>query len=74
MALFELRAKRIRAGLSPEQLGDQLGLHGRTIRNIEAGKPPSLNTAHTLAAWVGKDVLDMWPELAELPEPKESAA
>jgi DNA-binding XRE family transcriptional regulator len=72
MALFEIRAKRIRAGKSPEKLGEELGLNGKTIRNIEAGERPSLTTALKLAEWVGKDVLDVFPEL--IPDVQASAS
>lgn len=63
MTCFEIRAKRIRAGLSPEKLGEELGLDGKTVRNIESGRKPSLGTAHAFAKWLEKDVLDVFPEL-----------
>lgn len=74
MTLFEIRAKRIRAGQSPEDLGAELGLNGKTVRNIEAGLKPSLSTAHKFAEWLEKDVLDVFPELAENHRKAEEAA
>lgn len=73
-ALFELRARRIRANLSPEQLGEKVGVDGSTIRNIEAGKGIRLSTAHKLAAFWKVDVLDLFPELAEPPSKSGKAA
>lgn len=66
IALFELRASRIRQGLSPEQLGEKVGLDGKTIRRVEAGGVPTPSTARKLAEYFHKDPLDIWPELAEV--------
>lgn len=74
MILSEIREKRIRAGLSPERLGAQLKLDGKTVRNIEGGNRPSLTTALIFADWLDKDVLDVFPELAEERQPKNRAA
>lgn len=60
--------------MSPEQLGAEVGVDGGTIRNIEAGKPVRLATAHKLAAYWQMDVLELFPELGEPPSKSGKAA
>ena len=56
--LKELRHNR---GLSPEQLGNRIGISGRTIRRIEEGKRPTVRTMFLLAQEFNCEVVDLWP-------------
>ena len=57
-----VRRLRIESGLSPEQLGDIVGLAGQTIRRIEEkGTIPIPNTAFRIAAYFGLRPTDIWP-------------
>lgn len=52
-----LARARSMVGRSPEQVGDQTGVHGRTIRRLEDGEStrPRRTTLQTLAAFYGLD-------------------
>lgn len=57
----KLRSRRLNQGLSPEQLGDRLGISGRTIRRVEAGQMvPTPRTMFALAEWAEQEVVDLW--------------
>lgn len=62
---MQLRILRLNAGLSPEQLGEQVGVSGDTIRRLETGGRPSARTAKLIADYFGKQATEMWPELVE---------
>lgn len=68
MAAFNLRVMRMNQGLSPEALGDKIGVSGGTIRRLERGLNPTPMVAHKVASYLGKEVSDLWPELVQLPE------
>jgi DNA-binding XRE family transcriptional regulator len=54
---------RLNAGLSPEQLGHQVGISGDTIRRIEAGigpRHPHPRTMFLLAEAFELGVTDIW--------------
>jgi DNA-binding XRE family transcriptional regulator len=57
------KIKRLRRsqGLSPEELGYEINVSGRTIRRIEdEGLVPLVRTMFALAQWAGEDVNDLW--------------
>lgn len=57
----KLRRQRLRAGLSPEDLGADIGVSGRTIRRIEdTGMVPTARTMFAIAKWAGEDVVQLW--------------
>lgn len=56
-----LKALRVNRGMSPEQLGQRVGVSGMTIRRIEAGKPPTVRTMFLLAQEFDREVTDLWP-------------
>ena len=63
-----LRALRLNVGLSPEQLGAQVGVSGDTIRRIEAGigpRCPHPRTMFLIAQAFETSVTDIW--LPEVP-------
>ncbi len=64
LTAFELRMMRINSGLSPEELGQEIGISGRTIRRLEQGTKPTLSTAKKVSDHFGQKVTAMWPELA----------
>lgn len=55
-----LRHARINRGLSPEQLGERIGISGRTIRRIEDGAMPTVRTMFALAGFMEEEVSDLW--------------
>jgi transcriptional regulator with XRE-family HTH domain len=57
-AVKELRVNR---GLSPEQLGERVGVSGRTIRRVEEGNRPTVRTMFLIALQFDYDVVDLWP-------------
>ena len=56
-----LRTLRINRGLSPEQLGNRVGVSGRTIRRVEDGAHPTVRTMFLLAQEFELEVSDLWP-------------
>lgn len=56
----KLRDKRINAGLSPEMLGNRIGVSGRTIRRVEDGMVPTVRTMFALAEWAEEEVVSLW--------------
>lgn len=65
-----IRSHSLNAGLSPEQLGQQLGLSGDTIRRIERGvgpRCPHPRTMFLLAEAFDVSVTDIWTPEAFLP-------
>lgn len=57
-----LRELRINKGLSPEQLGNRVGVSGRTIRRVEAGgMQPTVRTMFLIAQAFDAEVVDLWP-------------
>jgi transcriptional regulator with XRE-family HTH domain len=52
---------RVNKGLSPEALGNRVGVSGRTIRRIEEGKRPTVRTMFLLAQEFECEVVDLWP-------------
>lgn len=59
-----LRERRIRAGLTQEQLAVYAGVTARTIQHIEAdnGRRPYRGTLLLIANTLGCDVADLEPE------------
>jgi transcriptional regulator with XRE-family HTH domain len=57
----KLQSKRVNKGLSPEALGNRVGVSGRTIRRIEEGKRPTVRTMFLLAQEFECEVVDLWP-------------
>lgn len=51
---------RINRGLSPEQLGQRVGVSGRTIRRIEEGAIPTVRTMFLIAQEFDLEVTDLW--------------
>jgi transcriptional regulator with XRE-family HTH domain len=64
-----IRDLRLNVGLSPEQLGDQVGVSGDTIRRIERGigpRCPHPRTMFLLAEAFELGVTDIWTPEASL--------
>lgn len=58
MKLAELRFNQ---GLSPEQLGEAVGVAGQTVRRVEAGARPTPAIAKKLADHFEVQPSDIWP-------------
>lgn len=56
-----LKVLRLNKGLSPEQLGQRVGVSGMTIRRIEGGKHPTARTMFLIAQEFDQEVIDLWP-------------
>jgi transcriptional regulator with XRE-family HTH domain len=57
-----LQRLRIERGLSPEALGNSVGVSGRTIRRIEEGRgKPTVRTMFLIAQAFDVEVLELWP-------------
>lgn len=56
----EVRDLRLNRGLTPEALGDKIGVSGRTVRRIEAGARPTVRTMFALANEFEMNVTDLW--------------
>lgn len=65
MADLSLAELRFNSGLTPEQLGEQVGISGRTIRRLEDGTKPTAATAKKLADHFDLKPSDLWPIDAE---------
>jgi transcriptional regulator with XRE-family HTH domain len=62
MAGADIRQLRIQRGLSPEQLGQRVGVSGRTIRRVEEGRSrPTVRTMFLIALEFDCEVVDLWP-------------
>lgn len=57
----KLKALRVNAGMSPNDLAYRCGVTGKTIRMVEAGFIPSPRTQYAIAATFGLLPLDLWP-------------
>jgi transcriptional regulator with XRE-family HTH domain len=58
----QLRELRTNAGLSPERLGNRVGVSGMTIRRLERGQcKPTVRTMFLLAEAFDMQPTDMWP-------------
>lgn len=57
----KLREMRLNEGHTPESLGHEIGVSGRTIRRIEDGHRPTVRTMFLLANHFGLQVTDLWP-------------
>lgn len=55
-----IRKLRLNKGYSPEALGYEIGVSGRTIRRVEDGMVPTVNTMFALAKWADLEVVDLW--------------
>lgn len=55
-----IRTLRVNRGLSPEQLGNQIGVSGRTIRRVEDGATPTVRTMFLIAQEFDLEVTDLW--------------
>lgn len=55
-----LRELRVNRGLSPEALGNRVGVSGRTIRRIEDGATPTVRSMFLIAAEFDLEVTDLW--------------
>lgn len=51
---------RLNEGHTPETLGYEIGVSGRTIRRIEDGHRPTVRTMFALAEWAELEVVDLW--------------
>lgn len=59
---LQLQRYRVNAGLTPEDLGEKVGLSGMTIRRVEQGiGSPTVRTRFRLARELGVEVTDIWP-------------
>ena len=56
-----LRELRVNRGLSPEQLGEIVGVSGRTVRRIEGGNRPTPAIALKIAQHFEVEPTDLWP-------------
>ena len=54
----EMRRDR---GMSPEMLGNRVGVSGRTIRRIEEGKGATVRTMFLIAQEFDLKVHELWP-------------
>lgn len=56
-----LKVLRMNSGMSPEQLGQRVGVSGMTIRRIEQGKLPTVRTMFLIAQEFDEEVTSLWP-------------
>jgi ribosome-binding protein aMBF1 (putative translation factor) len=56
-----IRRERMNRGLSPEQLGYEAKVSGRTVRRIEDGARPTVRVMFQLAKVLDCKVVDLWP-------------
>lgn len=64
----KVREARKAIGLTLIEVGREIGVVPGTLSQVERGVDPTLTTARKIAAFFGKTVEELWPELAE---PKE---
>lgn len=57
----QLQALRINAGLSPNDLGREVGVSGKTVRMAEAGFIPGPRIQFLLATYFEQQPTDLWP-------------
>lgn len=55
-----LRRLRVDEGLTPEELGEKVGVSGRTIRRVEDGAAPTVRVAHAIATHFGTKTSEFW--------------
>jgi transcriptional regulator with XRE-family HTH domain len=55
-----VREMRMNRGLSPELLGAEINVSGRTIRRIEDGARPTVRVMFALASEFDVEVADLW--------------
>lgn len=75
--MTRLEQMRIDHGLTAEELGAKAGVHGGTIRRIEAGKRATPGTLHKLAlalVALGNDGVRASELQRPIPEPNERTA
>jgi len=53
----------LRTGLSPEQLGPQIGVSGYTLRRVMDGAPCQFRTKAAIAQALGEDPEVLWPPI-----------
>ncbi len=58
--MSELARLRFNQGLTPEQLGEKIGISGQTIRRIEAGAHPRPRTAKKIADYFEREPSDLF--------------
>lgn len=58
---LKLRALRVNAGMTPNDLAYKAGLSGKTIRLVEAGFIPGPRVQYKIAAVFELVPLDLWP-------------
>jgi DNA-binding XRE family transcriptional regulator len=73
VAAVSLAQRRFNAGLTPEELGEEAGVSGRTVRRLEDGTTPTVATAKKLADFFKVQPSDIWP-IDEAPTPNTEAA
>lgn len=56
-----LKALRVNAGMTPNDLAYRAGLTGKTVRMVEAGFVPTPRTQFAIAAVFEMQPLDLWP-------------
>jgi DNA-binding XRE family transcriptional regulator len=57
---MEVRDRRLNAGYTPEGLGHEINISGRTIRRIEDGARPTVRTMFALAHFFDMEVTELW--------------
>lgn len=60
--MIDLRAERVRRGLTLPQLAEQAGVAYHTARRVEQGKAVREDAAKQLADFLGVDPLELVPE------------
>jgi transcriptional regulator with XRE-family HTH domain len=61
MAALSLAELRFNKGLTPEELGEECEVSGRTIRRLEDGGKPTASTAKKLADYFELRPSELWP-------------
>lgn len=57
----EIKERRLDLGYTPEALGAEISISGRTIRRIEDGARPTVRTMFALSQKLDFRVSDLWP-------------
>lgn len=64
VAGLRLQAHLLDHGLTAEQLGDQIGLSGMTLRRVIDGYPCTIRTKFLIARVLQEDPSSLWPPIA----------
>lgn len=68
MPLRNFLADRLDAGESLTERAERIGVHRRTLEQVEAGKMPSPRLAKRIADFYGLKVSELWDLEADPPE------